>query len=179
MGLGGSAAHTDMIQLYCGCGDPGVGSLVKGNYIHDGEQGIGAFDGAGSSRIEDNVIADMNVHHLVLGGDVPGSVVQHNTIAGTGNLRRIDCSSKSGFPASRTFIRDNIAPQGVQLVGGVNCQPGENRNNMRTSGASAPNLNGTAQFVGGPKPATYEGYRLAHGSPGKGAASDGLDVGIR
>ena len=37
---------------------------------------------------------------------------------------------------------------------------------------------GTPVFVGGSKPTTYAGYRLAAGSPGKGAASDGTDMGI-
>jgi hypothetical protein len=50
---------------------------------------------------------------------------------------------------------------------------------MVRSGASGSNFLGTPQFVGGANPTTYAGFKLAPGSPGKGAASDGLDVGIR
>ena len=38
---------------------------------------------------------------------------------------------------------------------------------------------GIPQFVGGSSPNTYAGYALAAGSPGKGKASDGGDVGAR
>ena len=40
------------------------------------------------------------------------------------------------------------------------------------------NLKGRPAFVGGKKPKSYQGYRLARGSRGKGAASDGGDLGI-
>jgi hypothetical protein len=40
-------------------------------------------------------------------------------------------------------------------------------------------ITGKALWSGGSSPTSYSGYHLAAGSPGKGAASDGLDVGIR
>jgi hypothetical protein len=43
---------------------------------------------------------------------------------------------------------------------------------------SGSNITGTPIFVGGANPTTYAGFRLAPGSPGKGAASDGTDIGI-
>jgi Right handed beta helix region/Bacterial TSP3 repeat len=171
--VGGSSAHSDAIQLYSGSGD-GVGSLVSGNYVHECEQGIVAFDGSGDHVIQHNVVWNCRVPHgIVLGGDSPGSVVRHNTV---GPDERIDCSSKSGFPASQTSILDNIS-QSVLLSGGVNCAPARNDHNMLRSGAGGGNFSGAPVFVGGPNPTTFNGFALAPGSPGKGRASDGTDVG--
>jgi hypothetical protein len=172
-----SSAHSDAIQLYCGCGAPGVGSLVKGNYAHDGEQGIVAFDGSGDHVIEDNVVWNFRVHGIVLGGDTPASHVRHNTVGGSGR-NQIDCSSKSGFSPSQTAIYDNIA-QYVGLSGAVNCTPSRNDHNMVRQSPGTGNFLGNPTFVGGPNPTTYAGFRLAPGSPGKNAASNGQDIGIR
>jgi hypothetical protein len=173
---GNSSIHTDAVQLYSGCSGS-TGTVLRGNYFRKGEQAIGAFDGTCGNIIEDNVIQDFTGHWITLGGDRPGSQVRHNTIVGGGG-RRIDCSSKSGYQPSLTAIRDTVAGA-IMLSGGTNCTPSENRNNMLSSGASGSNFNGTPQFVGGSNPQTYAGFKLAPGSPGKGAASDGLDVGAR
>ena len=45
--------------------------------------------------------------------------------------------------------------------------------------SNGQNFGGTPQFVGGAHPTSYAGFKLAPGSPGKGRASDGLDLGIR
>jgi hypothetical protein len=56
----------------------------------------------------------------------------------------------------------------------------ERRNNMvRLGPALQGDFVGVPVFVGGANPSTYEGYCLAPGSPGKGRAADGSDVGIR
>ena len=48
------------------------------------------------------------------------------------------------------------------------------------SGLSGPgDITGIPVWTGGSKPTSYGGYHLAPGSPGKSAASDGTDVGIR
>jgi PKD domain/Right handed beta helix region len=172
-----TAAHSDAVQLYSGKGAGTIGSTLRGNLVRDCEQGLVAFDGSGNHVIEDNVVWNCRVHGIVLGGDRPGSRVRHNTLGGTGR-NQIDCSSKSGYQPSLTWIYDNIA-QYVGLTGGVNCTPGGNSHNMVRQSPSAGNFLGSPQFVGGANPTTYEGFRLAPGSPGKGAASDGLDVGIR
>jgi hypothetical protein len=172
---GNSSIHTDAIQPFSGCSG-GTGSTITGNYLHEGEQAIGAFDGTCGMTIEDNVIQNYSGHQITLGGDRPGSSVRHNTIVGSGP-RRIDCSSKAGFQPSLTSIRDNIAGS-ISLDGGSNCTPSANTNNMLTS-ASGQNFAGAPQFVGGANPTTYAGFKLAAGSPGKGRASDGLDVGVR
>jgi hypothetical protein len=50
---------------------------------------------------------------------------------------------------------------------------------MLRFGASGTDFIGVPVYVGGENPSTWADYALAPGSPGKGAASDGLDVGIR
>lgn len=172
----GTSAHSDAIQLYSGSGD-GVGSLVQGNYVHECEQGIVAFDGSGDHVIQHNVVWNCRVPHgIVLGGDRPGSHVRHNTVGGGPSGARIDCSSKSGFPSSQTAMYDNIATS-VLLSGGEDCTPARNDHNLVRSGGGGANFGGTPRFVGGANPTTFAGFALAPGSAGKGRASDGTDVG--
>ena len=65
--------HTDAIQPLTGCRG-GVGSVIKGNYFHDGEQAIGAFDGTCGMTIEHNVIQNFDTHQITLGGARPARV---------------------------------------------------------------------------------------------------------
>jgi hypothetical protein len=175
--------HTDAIQLCCGydaASDTGSGSVtIVRNYFHGSEQAASAFDGTGRNVIEDNVVqGDNEAHWITLGGDRPASSVRHNTVVGANN--RIGCSSKPGTGPSLTAIRDNIT-RSIELFSGgtqVACQPSANDHNMLPSGGGA-NLAGSPVFVGGASPTSYDGFRLAPGSPGVGAASDGLDVGVR
>ena len=51
-------------------------------------------------------------------------------------------------------------------------------NNM-WSGATSPNINGTATFQGGSDPTTWAGFELTSASTGHDGGNDGLDVGIR
>ena len=172
---GDESLHTDAIQAYSGC-SAGTGSVITGNYLHDGEQAIGAFDGTCAMTVEDNVIQNFSAHQITLMADRPASSVRHNTIVGPGP-RAIDCASKPGAQPSLTNIRDNIAAS-VVWGGEVDCEPSANHHNM-LAGAGGQNFAGTPQFAGGARPTTYAGFKLAPGSPGKNAASDGLDVGIR
>ena len=56
---------------------------------------------------------------------------------------------------------------------------GNHDHNLNAGVPGHGNLKGRPVFVGGKKPKSYQGYRLARGSRGKGAASDGGDLGIR
>ncbi|MGB8878031.1 MAG: hypothetical protein WCD11_17035 [Solirubrobacteraceae bacterium] len=47
------------------------------------------------------------------------------------------------------------------------------------SGASSPNINGTATFTGGSDPLGWAGFELTSGSTGHAGGSDGQNVGIR
>jgi parallel beta helix pectate lyase-like protein len=173
---GNESLHTDAVQLY-----GGTGVRIQGNFVHGGcEQGITAFDGTSGNTVEDNVIVGCTAHSLVMSGDKnPGSLVDHNTVIGTATAV-INCSSKTGEGPSTTMITNNIASGGLELNDRSGpCQPAQNTNNLLGSGGHSPNFSGTPTFVGGANPTTYAGYQLAPGSRGKGAATDGLDVGAR
>lgn len=84
---------------------------------------------------------------------------------------------KTGDDVSRdTVIRDNIAaeisqPEGNQV---------ESYNLLTTVCSSGlGDLCGMPLYAGGVRPTTYAGYKLVAGSLGKGAASDGSDMGAR
>jgi hypothetical protein len=183
---GGScdSCHTDNIQLYGGEANDGTGSTIVGNYIHDDSgvddsDGIVEFDGGGHHLIQDNVIANMGLFGIDLGGDT-GSKVIHNTITTRGGRTGIDLTSKSGMRSTGLTIRDNVAPSMAVSGGGCNCTAtfAANDHNMLGSDASGSNFNGTPTFSGGSKPTSRAGFMLASGSAGKGRASDGTDVGI-
>lgn len=169
-------AHTDPIQLL-----GAKGAQIIGNYIYNSADGIVAYDGVEQAVIERNVV------HLVSGrygielyAD-SGSTIRHNTlIYGTGcayvACGQIILDRKSGAPAgSGTIIEDNIATA-ISMNNGSSAAV--NRYNMLRSGASGTNFVGVPQYAGGANPTNYAGFMLSSGSPGKGAASDGRDVGI-
>jgi hypothetical protein len=173
-----SACHTDVIQLFSGSGGPGVGSTIRGNYIHDSAAGIVAYDGTNDLRIEHNVVANMGNAPIIAGGD-SNSIIQWNTVINPGWGSGIDLSSKSGMTSVGTIIRNNIVPQ-IRLNNGAggDSRPASNTNNMVPTGGSGGNFNGNPTFTGGTNPTTYTGYKLTTTSPGKGRATDGTDVGI-
>ena len=124
---------------------------------------------------------------LELYGD-DGSIVRHNPFVyravcdfniSCGRIN-IDLSTSGQVaganPGRGTQIYDNIATR-LEIHGSTVAR--DDHNMMRTTALSG-DLLGIPSFVfGGAHPTSYAGYRLAPGSPGKGAASDGLDVGIR
>lgn len=166
--------HTDAIQFF---GGPNM--VIEGNFDDGCSQGIDAFDGSHGNTIQDNVIIGCTVHSLSTYADTPGSLVAHNTVIGRGGE---ECGAKSGSPASTTQIRDNVLQQGINWSD-VQCTPSVDTRNMSWPGYgqihSGSDFTGKPAFAGGANPNTYAGYALAAGSPGKGQATDGGDVGAR
>jgi hypothetical protein len=164
----GEGVHADAIQLY-----GSSNTVIRGNWFHDLPNGVGivmAADGADHERIEDNVIGpgDRRPWLDIFSDD--GSLISHNTFVDGSceyNQRcgQISLGSKAADDAGRgTVIRDNI-------LTGISCCSGP------ASYGAEHNLLGAASYVG---PLTsYAGFRLAPGSPGSGAATDGLDLGAR
>jgi hypothetical protein len=174
---GCGSCHTDNIQLYSGQAGNDVGTLIKGNYIHDGETGIVQFDGGGGNDVEDNVIAHMSLFGMDFGGD-SGTKVIHNTeyaIGGNG----LDLTSKAGQSSSGEIVRDNILKNIALSDSDSTAHPAVNTNNMLLSGAGGGNFRGSPLFAGGAAPTSYAGFLLRAGSPGIGRATDGGSVGIR
>lgn len=172
--LGVSELHTDCIQIYYGSN-----ITIRRCYFHNFEQAIGGFNDANNTNpmTSNNVITD-NVligapysgvaHWITLMADDPGSLVDHNTNDGA-----LFFYSKPSSHASKTFVRNNICA-GVntsQGAGYTDAALGQNAANSFTKAA--------VTFVGGSNPTTWAGFKLATGSAGKGAATDGADVGAR
>jgi Right handed beta helix region len=175
-----NGVHTDAIQLY-----GSKNTVIRGNYIRDVPDAIMAPDGTDHEVIENNVIqGDRGGYpYAVTIWSDQGSIIRHNTFADGAcqfNLRCgiLSIGSKSGQPAGKgTVIEDNIlldisvgdghasvASRGYNLLaGGQPRGPGESR--------------GKPVYVGGSEPDSRRDFLLAPGSPGRGDASDGLDIG--
>jgi len=165
------ANHADPIQFY-----GAKRAVIRGNYFHNAGGNISAYimqaDGGVGNVIEDNVFgAGRGVNYAITLYSDDGTVIRHNTMQpGTGDFNTpsgtLSLGSKPGDPVSRgTVIRDNV----MAVIGGGNgtYTADHNLNTVQSKPVFAGPLN------------TYAGFRLAAGSPGRGAASDGLDVGIR
>ena len=169
---GSCGPHVDPIQLY-----GAVGTVVTGNYFHDNGDGTGGFEsfsGDGPATVTDNVFVCSCVYPFsiaALGGH--GWFIAHNTLIG-GTVRFANADSG---PPSGNIVRNN-----VWLGGGLSTTTsdwGTNDHNLNSDQHGVGDLRGMPVFVGGRHPDDYAGYRLAPGSRGTFAGSDGGDMGIR
>jgi Bacterial TSP3 repeat len=175
---GPTGNHTDGLQF----GDPGDASggynaVVRGNYFADtqncGLQSLTSYDsGTKGALIENNVVDTTRPWGIELYSD-EGSIVRHNTVRwypdsqcvfGGLECGQIDITRKSADPPSTgTQVYDNVAVVGAREGSSV----ARNDHNVDPQ---------TVTYVG--PLTTWGGFHLAAGSVGKGAASDGRDVGI-
>jgi hypothetical protein len=172
--------HTDMIQWF-----GGGNSIVRGNYLHSvapcATQVLSAFDSTFNNLIEDNVVDTNSRPWSVELYSDDSSIVRHNAfVYGTCDWSlpcgEIGLDHKTTDDPSRgTQIYDNVASK-IDNIG--NEAIARRDHNMMRLTALTGDFLGTPTFVGGAHPTTWAGYKLAAGSPGKGAASDGTDVGI-
>jgi hypothetical protein len=131
---------------------------------------ITAADGADHELIEDNVFGPDNRRPWLDIYSDDGSVISHNTFVDGSCEYNQRCgqvalgSKPADDPGTGTVIRDNI-------VTGISCCNGPARY------SADHNLFGAPRYAG--PPTSYSGFRLAPGSPGTGAGSDGLDLGAR
>jgi hypothetical protein len=154
---GGCVEHSDAIQPY-DC----TNTIITGNYIHDTSTQIMApDDSCDAITITNNVIVGSGYPWLVVAGGATGWSIAHNTFVRSAVAFN---QSNQGSSPSGNIVRNDVFSGGANIVG---------------SGYSQDhNLMSGAVFVGGASPTTYTGYHLAPSSPGKGAASDGTDMGI-
>jgi Right handed beta helix region len=166
-------AHVDPIQLY-----GAVATVVRGNYFHDngdGSGGLESFSGDGPARVTDNVFVCSCIYPFsiaALGGH--GWFIAHNTFVG-GTVRI--ANTDSGASPGRNIVRNNVWRGGGLSFSTTDWGTSDHNLNSRKPGVG--NVTGTPTFVGGRKPRTYAGYRLAPRSRGRFAASDGGALGIR
>jgi hypothetical protein len=180
--------HTDAIQVGIGAA---TGVVIQRNFIHQSAanaavcdtQSLSAFDELSHAVITDNVV---NMNRRPWGIEIYSddtSLIEHNTVVGdpapcnfSQPCGQIDINAKTtndvGFG---TIVLNNIATR----INTNRATLGERHDNMLLQSLVVGDFIGIPQYVGGADPTTYDGYCLAPGSPGKGAASDGLDVGIR
>jgi hypothetical protein len=172
-----SSCHTDPIQLI-----DAPGAVVRGNWVHDTADGIVAYDGLRNATIEDNVVELVHGRWGIELYSDQGSVVRHNTLVyGTGceyaPCGWIMLDRKDQDPAgSGTVIEDNIA---TAITSDDGSTAAEQDHNLVRRQVRHGDRRGTPRFIGGANPTAWWGFALAKGSPGRGAASDGGDLGIQ
>jgi hypothetical protein len=173
--FGRNGRHVDALQLY-----GSSHTLIRGNYFRNVASGIMAPDGADHERIEDNVFDTGGYPYAIMIGADDGSVIRHNTLADVGRCgygqpcgTLLIGSTKSSAGAA-TVVQDNVLGT-LSVVGGRPVQSGHNL--VANGGGGASDRGGRPKFVGGAHPRSRAGFRLDEGSPGRGAASDGRDVG--
>ncbi len=164
--------HADPVQCVTA---PGL--LLTGNWFHDNGDGSGGLMcGNGEQRITvtNNVFAcSCQYPYSIFARGAQNWTIAHNTFAGGGT---VDFTFQS-VSAAGNLVRDNVFTAG----GGISVDDnyGSNDHNLNAgTRRGAGDARGTPVFVGGRKPTTYSGYRLANGSPGKGAGAGGGDMGI-
>ena len=175
-GLVESGNHEDPIQLY-----GAANTVITGNYFHGNGDGSGGIMSTGG---DDGTIVTNNVFVLGAGAsglvDTAGAdnwVIAHNTFASDANssngISDIRLQSYNGDTPSNDVIRDNVLQHGLSNECG--CTWGTENHNLGGGLNGTGDLNGKPVYLGG---SAYGAWRLAAGSPGKGAASDGTDIGI-
>lgn len=168
--------HSDPIQLY-----GGTNVTIRGNLFIGGgggpngnvAAGIMMADGSSNNLVEKNVFTPGNHGEAMTWYHDSGSIIQHNTFVND----VIGLGSKSACGACTTIIRNNIL-SGISNGGGGNNVGFTSSYNLFTGGSAngVGSITGTPQYAGPVN--TLLGYLLLAGSPGKNAASDGLDMGI-
>lgn len=157
----GCSVHCDGIQPFAA-----QNTTVTGNYFKNMDGIIADFDCNGSPLTFTNNVVDQgagSAQNAVAMSGTNGNIVTHNTFSNTTELQVY--GGNPGNCQNTNFLsRDNVFKDGVTVV---NC----------TSNCVQTNNFTTSTFVGGTNPTTAAGFVLTAGSPGKGAATDGGDVG--
>jgi hypothetical protein len=170
--------HIDALQLY-----GASNTVIRGNYFRDVASAIMSPDGGDHERIERNVFDTGGYPYAIMLGGDDGSVIRHNTLADLGGCAYdLPCGTllindgPGHRPGKGTVVEDNIL--GALSVAGSSTLGGSRNNLVAAGGGGAADSVGRPAFVGGPHPASRQGFRLAGGSPGIKAASDGTNVGF-
>ncbi len=180
--------HIDTLQIFSQANGTWGGVAFTGNLCYDDYACIMAFDGTSDNTITDNACFNIERSCVILYSD-RGSVVNHNTQQ-TGGAASSGCVDAPACSSSVLFENSNKtgdpAPSGETYENNIDHSPPNVESGSLTtnthnvwSGASSPNINGSATFTGGTNPTTWAGFELTSGSAGHAAGSDGLDVGIR
>ena len=167
-------AHVDPVQLY-----GSSHTLITGNYFHGNSTGIMAPNGGDTETVTNNVIVMDGYPYAAYFGWARGLTVAHNTIVG-GSIHLEDWTDGTDHPDAHTsgVVRDNVLLDGLDRIGLDPDAVAQDYNLLPSGDVGAHGIEGRPAFAGGSDPSSYAGFRLTGGSPGKGAASDGTDMGI-
>jgi len=169
--MAASGTHTDSIQLY----GQGPGTVIKGNYFHDTEDGIMAGDGGNGEQIIGNVFDLKGYPYGIVMDNWKNAVIQHNTFKYGTSCSWNSCGTLWVRGCVNLVIRDNV-------IGELKVDSGsftEDYNLIKVGGsAHGHTIVGSPVYTGGATPTSYSGFQLASGSPGYLAASDGTSMGI-
>jgi hypothetical protein len=170
---GSYAAHVDPIQLY-----GSSHTLITGNYFHGNSTGIMAPNGGDTETIANNVFVMDEYPWAVIAGYQPNLTVVHNTMAG-GTLRIDDGGGAISGATANVTIRDNAFMTGVSYGSlGRGAISVEDYNLAPSGGTGSHDIKARPVFAGGSSPSGFAAFQLAAGTLGKGAASDGTDMGV-
>jgi hypothetical protein len=180
--------HGDNIQVNGGICN------VKGNYFHgmlnSASCSFSEWDGGGPNVIENNVVDTGGCYEAIALLADHNSTVDHNTfITPSGGCfaspqsacAAVDTGARdAGQSGFGTVYRDNVMAGINNGDGGRNASYSENHNLcLSACGGGTGDVIGTPTLAGGSQPTTFNGFALASGSPGIGAASDGTNTGIQ
>jgi len=165
--------HVDAIQLY-----GQSHTTITGNYFSGNDPHLGAYDGGDTETITYNIFensAGSGEMVQLLGHH--DDVVSHNSfVVTTGDPLKLIIDAKGGDAISaNNLIRDNLFRGAIIQADCPTCTITHNM--FSSDGLGSNNITGSPTFVGGINPTTLAGFQLAPGSVGKGAASDGQDMG--
>jgi Bacterial TSP3 repeat len=171
------SVHCDAVQFY----GAGANNAITDNYFEQGDTFIMAPDGTSTTSVTDNVFNGTGVSYIdkIQFGSATSPVFRHNTVRDV----RVSFDSKTGSPATTNLVaKDNIliGNSSFKTTNGNGCSACSISSNLFDDSGSATgsgNVIGTPTFTGGANPSAYSGYKLASGSVGKNAASDGNDMG--
>lgn len=171
----GCGPHVDPVQLL-----GTARTVITGNWFHnngDGSGGIMAPDGGDHEQITYNVLVADQYPFVQQIGSHTGDLIAHNTYVGGSIEFAGHKTSPAGPLSTGQVVRNNVISDfrtpDPGTVEDHNLCPATELNCKASS-----DVKGAPVFVGGATPTSYVGYRLATGSPGKGSASDGTDIGI-
>ena len=181
-----------------------TGMVFSGNYFHGNGQGIvssgnyiliennllvgdqiligqggglgddGQNNGGDNNTIRHNTIYDSDINlYYVTDGD--GSGCKYNIIKDNVIMNKLSLHKYSAVP-HYTKLDYNLYPNGnVVIENKIDYDLYEWRNH---NDSDAHSISGIPTFVGGNSPSNIRDYALAYNGIGKGAASDGKDMGI-
>jgi hypothetical protein len=173
------SVHCDAIQMY----GNGSGTVINGNYFVNNTVHVGNYDGGSpNTKITNNIFdRGQSGQNLQIGG-IQGMLMEHNTFRGVvlGIGTKSANQQHSGWVVQNNiFDASSFVASGDQPGCGGDCVMRYNlkSNGGSTSPAGSSSLTGNVVYAGSGSPSNWSGWALAATSPGKGAASDGRDMG--